>query len=56
VSVTPGTMRPHQSGFAAGSSAFIALIIEEHSDVAGLTKKPARVILNFFVDDAFAEH
>ena len=42
--------------FAAGSSDFIALIIEEHSDVSGPTKEPARVILNFLVDDAHAEH
>ncbi|MGH2610997.1 MAG: VOC family protein [Tepidiformaceae bacterium] len=42
--------------FMAGSSGFIALIIEEHSDVTGPTKEPARIILNFLVDDAHAEH
>ena len=41
--------------FMAGDSSFIALIIETHSDVSGATKEPARVILNFIVDDAYAE-
>ena len=41
--------------FMAGSSGFIALIIEGHDDVRGPVKEPARVILNFFVDDAAAE-
>lgn len=41
--------------FMAGSSSFIALIIEGHSDVEGATKEPARVLLNFFVPDLSAE-
>ena len=41
--------------FMAGSSDFIALIIEGHSDVSGPTKDPQRVMLNFLVDDVAAE-
>jgi catechol 2,3-dioxygenase-like lactoylglutathione lyase family enzyme len=42
--------------FMAGDSSFIALIVEEHSDISGPTREPGRVILNFLVDDARAEH
>ena len=41
--------------FMAGSSSFIALIIEGHSDVKGATKEPHRVLLNFLVSDLDAE-
>ena len=41
--------------FMAGSSSFIALIIEGHSDVRGPTKEPSRVLLNFFVSDLASE-
>ena len=41
--------------FLAGSASFIALIVEQHSAVAGPTKEPGRVILNFIVADANAE-
>jgi catechol 2,3-dioxygenase-like lactoylglutathione lyase family enzyme len=41
--------------FVAGSPDFIALIIEEHGDIVGPAKEPARAILNFLVDDARAE-
>ncbi len=41
--------------FMAGSSTFIAFIIEEHSDVKGMTKEPARVLLNFIVQDLAGE-
>lgn len=41
--------------FMAGSANFISLIIEEHDQVAGATREPQRVLLNFFVDDAVAE-
>ena len=34
--------------FTAGSSTFIALIIEGHSEVKGSVKEPHRVLLNFF--------
>lgn len=46
--VTPGAFR-------AGSSSFVDLIIEPHSEVAGSSKEPARMLLNFVVDDALAE-
>jgi len=38
----------------AGSSSFIALIVEGHDGVRGAAKEPERV-LNFMVDDAAAE-
>jgi predicted enzyme related to lactoylglutathione lyase len=41
--------------FMAGSSSFIALIIEGHEGVRGATKEPERVMLNFMVGDANAE-
>jgi predicted enzyme related to lactoylglutathione lyase len=41
--------------FMAGSSNFIALIIEGHDGVKGATKEPERTALNFFVADAAAE-
>jgi predicted enzyme related to lactoylglutathione lyase len=41
--------------FMAGSADFIALIIESHSEVTGPAKDPARVILNFIVEDIRAE-
>lgn len=41
--------------FMAGSSDFIALIIEGHDDVHGVTKEPQRVLLNFIVEDVAAE-
>jgi hypothetical protein len=39
----------------AGSSSFIALIIEGHSEVLGTTKEPQRVLLNFLVTDLASE-
>jgi len=41
--------------FMAGSSEFIALIVEGHDGVRGTNADPNRVLLNFFVDDARAE-
>jgi predicted enzyme related to lactoylglutathione lyase len=41
--------------FMAGSSSFIALIIEGHSEVTGSTKEPQRVLLNFLVSDLASE-
>jgi predicted enzyme related to lactoylglutathione lyase len=41
--------------FMAGSSNFIALIIEGHDGVRGTTKEPQRLMLNFLVADARAE-
>ena len=41
--------------FMAGSSSFIALIIEGHGDVKGATKEPQRVLLNFLVGDLASE-
>jgi predicted enzyme related to lactoylglutathione lyase len=41
--------------FMAGSSSFIALIIEGHDAIRGPAVEPARVLLNFFVADAAAE-
>ena len=41
--------------FMAGSSSFIALIIEGHSEIRGATKEPQRVLLNFAVSDLEAE-
>jgi predicted enzyme related to lactoylglutathione lyase len=41
--------------FMAGSSAFIALIIESHDALSGATKEPQRVLLNFMVADLAAE-
>ena len=41
--------------FMAGSSSFIALIIEGHGDVKGATKEPHRVLLNFLVGDLASE-
>ena len=46
--VTPGAFR-------AGSSSFVDLIIEPHSEVAGASKEPQRLLLNFVVEDAVAE-
>jgi predicted enzyme related to lactoylglutathione lyase len=41
--------------FMAGSSSFVALIVEGHSEVKGATKEPQRVLLNFLVTDLAAE-
>lgn len=41
--------------FLAGSASFIALIVEGHDEVRGPAKEPARVLLNFLVDDLRAE-
>jgi predicted enzyme related to lactoylglutathione lyase len=41
--------------FMAGSSSFIALIIEGHSEVKGATKDPHRVLINFLVSDLASE-
>lgn len=41
--------------FMAGSSSFIALIIEGHSEVHGVTKEPQRFLLNFLVGDLASE-
>ncbi len=41
--------------FMAGSSTFIALIIEGHNEVKGATKEPQRVLLNFLVSDLASE-
>jgi predicted enzyme related to lactoylglutathione lyase len=46
--VTPGA-------FSAGSSSFVDLIVEPHSEVRGTSAEPQRVMLNFVVDDARAE-
>jgi len=46
--VTPGA-------FMAGSSNFVSLIIEPHTDVVGSAKEPKRLLLNFVVDDAVSE-
>lgn len=41
-----------------GDSAFLigdtSIVIDGHSDVHGAAKEPARVLINFFVDDAAA--
>ena len=41
--------------FMAGSSNFVAFMIEGHDGVKGATKEPDRVLLNFLVADAAAE-
>jgi predicted enzyme related to lactoylglutathione lyase len=41
--------------FMAGSSDFIALIIEGHDAVKGRAKEPERIMLNFMVADVVAE-
>jgi predicted enzyme related to lactoylglutathione lyase len=46
--VTPGA-------FHAGSSSFVDLIVEPHSEVKGATAEPQRMLLNFVVGDAVAE-
>jgi hypothetical protein len=38
-----------------GSSNFVALIIQGHSEVRGVTEEPRRVLLNFFVSDLASE-
>ena len=52
-------LRPNEEmgtgAFMAGSSSFIALIIEGHSEVKGATKEPQRVLLNFLVSDLASE-
>ena len=54
VGLTPNAeMGP--GAFMAGSSSFIALIIEGHDEVKGATKEPARVLLNFIVSDLASE-
>lgn len=46
--VTPGA-------FMAGSSSFVSMIVEPHSEVHGKTREPERLLLNFVIDDAVAE-
>jgi catechol 2,3-dioxygenase-like lactoylglutathione lyase family enzyme len=41
--------------FTAGSSSFVSLIIEPHSEVSGRSREPQRVLLNFVVADANEE-
>jgi predicted enzyme related to lactoylglutathione lyase len=41
--------------FMVGSSSFVALIVEGHSEVKGATKEPHRVLLNFLVTDLASE-
>ena len=41
--------------FMVGSSSFVALIVEGHSEVKGATKDPQRVLLNFLVTDLTSE-
>ncbi len=41
-----------ENAFMAGGTPFI---IDGHSELHGLAKEPARVLLNFFVDDLAAE-
>jgi predicted enzyme related to lactoylglutathione lyase len=41
--------------FMAGSSQFLALIIESHDAVNGVSSQPHRILLNFFTDDAARE-
>jgi predicted enzyme related to lactoylglutathione lyase len=41
--------------FMAGSSTFVAFIIEGHSEIQGVTKEPQRVLLNFFVRDLVSQ-
>jgi predicted enzyme related to lactoylglutathione lyase len=54
VGLTPnGDFGP--GAFMAGSSDFIALIIEGHEAVKGATKEPVRAMLNFLVADTAAE-
>ena len=52
-------LRPNEEmgtgAFMAGSSSFIALIIDGHSEVKGATKEPQRVLLNFLVSDLASE-
>ena len=54
VGLTPNEEMGH-GAFMAGSSDFIALIIEGHSDVHGATREPSRVLLNFIVSDLASE-
>jgi predicted enzyme related to lactoylglutathione lyase len=44
-----------RGAFMAGSSEFVALIIEGHSEVKGPATEPQRVLLNFVVDDLARE-
>ena len=47
---------PHDEnsgGFAISESALFA--VDGHSEISGPTKEPARVLINFFVDDLDAE-
>lgn len=46
--VTPGA-------FNTGSSSFVDLIVEPHSELHGAAREPERVMLNFVVADAVAE-
>jgi len=41
--------------FMVGSSSFVSLIVEGHSEVTGATKEPQRVLLNFVVTDLAKE-
>ncbi len=41
--------------FMVGSSSFVALIVEGHSEVKAATKEPQRVLLNFMVTDLASE-
>jgi predicted enzyme related to lactoylglutathione lyase len=46
-------MNEQVGGFKVGDGIFI---VDGHSEIAGPTKEPARVLFNFFVDDIAAEH
>lgn len=41
--------------FAVGPSKAVALLIEGHSEVSGTNREPARVLLNFLVEDTASE-
>lgn len=41
--------------FLAGSSTFIAFIVEAHGALVGPAKEPERALLNFFVEDVALE-
>jgi predicted enzyme related to lactoylglutathione lyase len=51
------TSRPEiePGAFMAGSSDFVSVIIEPHSEVAPSAREPERSLLNFVVDDARSE-
>jgi predicted enzyme related to lactoylglutathione lyase len=47
------TIEPSSGGFAVAEGAFI--FIDGHSELSGPAKEPARVLINFMVDDIAAE-